>query len=78
MLYEKLVITNSTDKRVFIVPAFEYIGGRVPVIPLTKDELLIELDAQRIQIFRQNLWFKGHAVTDYDHWRNTDREYSVY
>ncbi|VDK76643.1 unnamed protein product [Litomosoides sigmodontis] len=31
MLYEKLVITNSTGKRAFVVLAFEYVGGGVPV-----------------------------------------------
>ncbi|KAL3981850.1 Glycosyl-transferase for dystroglycan family protein [Acanthocheilonema viteae] len=77
MLCEKLLITNSTNKRAFVVPAFEYIDNRVPVVPLTKNELLIELDAQRIQIFRRNLWIQGHAATDYNHWRHADQEYSV-
>ncbi|VDN90108.1 unnamed protein product [Brugia pahangi] len=77
MLCKKLVMTNSTNKRAFVVPAFEYMSNRVPVIPLTKNELLIELDAQRMQIFRRNKWIQGHVATDYDRWRYADQEYSV-
>nr|CDQ00556.1 BMA-LGE-1, isoform f [Brugia malayi] len=76
-LCKKLVMTNSTNKRAFVVPAFEYMGNRVPVIPLTKNELLIELDAQRMQIFRRNKWIQGHVATNYDRWRYADQEYSV-
>lgn len=77
MLCKKLVITNSTNKRAFVVPAFEYLDSRVPVIPLTKKELLIELDTRRIQAFRRNLWIQGHAATDYDRWRHVNQEYLV-
>uniref|UniRef100_A0AAF5PGR8 Glycosyltransferase-like protein LARGE2 n=1 Tax=Wuchereria bancrofti TaxID=6293 RepID=A0AAF5PGR8_WUCBA len=77
MLCKKLVMTNLTNKRAFVVPAFEYMSNQVPAIPLTKNELLIELDAQRMQIFRRNIWIQGHVATDYDRWRNADQEYSV-
>lgn len=78
LLCKKLVMTNSTNKRAFVVPAFEYIGSRIPVVPLTKNELLKELDARRMQIFRRDLWIHGHAATDYDRWKYADREYSVF
>ncbi|EFO26269.1 glycosyl transferase family 8 protein [Loa loa] len=77
MLYKKLVKTDSTNKRAFVVPAFEYTGNRVPAVPLTKNELLRELDARRMQIFRRSVWIQGHAATDYDRWRHADQEYSV-
>ncbi|KAM3726968.1 Xylosyl- and glucuronyltransferase LARGE2s [Dirofilaria immitis] len=78
MLCKKLAMNDSTNKRAFVVPAFEYIGSsQVPAIPQTKNDLLIELDAQRMQIFRQNLWIQGHAATDYDRWRHAEKEYSV-
>lgn len=77
MLCKKLVMSDSTNKRAFVVPAFEYMGSRVPTVPHTKNELLIELDARRMQIFRQNLWIQGHAATDYDRWRNANEEYPV-
>uniref|UniRef100_A0A0R3S2F6 Glycosyltransferase-like protein LARGE1 n=1 Tax=Elaeophora elaphi TaxID=1147741 RepID=A0A0R3S2F6_9BILA len=79
MLHEKLIVTNtnSTNKTAFVVPAFEYVDGRVPMVPLDKDELLTELDAGRIQIFQRNLWSRGHAATDYDYWRRANQEYSI-
>uniref|UniRef100_A0A915PL69 Uncharacterized protein n=1 Tax=Setaria digitata TaxID=48799 RepID=A0A915PL69_9BILA len=77
MLCEKLETTDLLNKKAFVVPAFEYVGSHVPSVPHTKNALLAELNARRMQIFRRDLWIQGHAATDYDRWMRTDQEYSV-
>lgn len=78
MLCKRLVMTDSTTyKKAFVVPAFEYTSNRVPPVPPTKNELLVELDTRRVQIFRRNAWIRGHAATNYDRWRHANQEYPV-
>uniref|UniRef100_A0A0M3JTP4 Glycosyltransferase-like protein LARGE (inferred by orthology to a C. elegans protein) n=1 Tax=Anisakis simplex TaxID=6269 RepID=A0A0M3JTP4_ANISI len=78
LLRERLLKRTTYNPRTaFIIAAFESKLYRNIIVPNTKSNLLSFLDNGQIQIFRQDVWKKGHFATDYDFWRNTDFEYSV-
>ncbi|VDM96748.1 unnamed protein product [Thelazia callipaeda] len=77
MLCQKLLTSNIVTKKAYVVPAFEYIGSGIPIVPETKNDLLLEIDKRRMQIFRQEIWIQGHAATNYSHWRYAEQEYSI-
>ena len=66
----------GAEKRALIVPAFETHLYRLD-FPQNKTGLLKMLGNQFIQPFRYHEWAKGHAPTNYEHWRTTSVPYRI-
>ena len=66
----------GTEKRALIVPAFESLLYRVD-FPSNKSQLTSMLDAGKVFKFRQHVWKKGHAATNFEHWRKAKKPYRV-
>uniref|UniRef100_A0A914WFW9 Glycosyltransferase-like protein LARGE2 n=1 Tax=Plectus sambesii TaxID=2011161 RepID=A0A914WFW9_9BILA len=76
VLRQAVVAQGSMQNKAMVVPAFEAHGYRSP-FPRSKAELINQLDAGRLIVFRQDVWAKGHVPTDYDRWRSAAAPYSV-
>ncbi|XP_015101609.1 xylosyl- and glucuronyltransferase LARGE2 isoform X2 [Vicugna pacos] len=63
-------------KAALVVPAFETLHYRFS-FPTSKAELLALLDAGSLHTFRYHEWPRGHAPTDYAHWREAQEPYRV-
>ena len=66
----------GAEKRALVVPAFETHLYRLD-FPQSKPALLEMLEAGSIKPFRYNEWPKGHAPTNYQHWKTASRPYRV-
>jgi glycosyltransferase-like protein LARGE len=66
----------GTKRRALIVPAFESLLYRVE-IPKNKTQLNSMLESGTIFTFRQHVWNRGHAPTNFEHWRKTKKPYRV-
>lgn len=66
----------GAEKRALIVPAFETHLYRLD-FPKNKTLLLKMLETQSIQPFRYQEWEKGHAPTNYEHWRTATGPYRI-
>jgi hypothetical protein len=75
-LRQAIVAQTSMTSKVLIVAAFEAHGYRTP-FPRSKAELISQLDANQLAIFRHDVWAKGHLATDYDRWRIATQSYKV-
>lgn len=81
--YLKLTLATSADisknplaKRALVVPAFETLQYRFE-FPVNKAELLMQLNLGSISMFREQLWPRGHAPTDYSRWKIATKPYKV-
>ncbi len=63
-------------KRLLVVPAFESQQYKV-TFPRDKDELLRMLENKTLATFRSNEWTRGHAPTNYKHWKQTSKPYKI-
>ena len=66
----------GADKRAFIVPAFETHLYKLE-FPQNKADLLDMAEAGSIKPFRYDEWPKGHAPTNYQHWKTASHPYRV-
>ena len=66
----------GSPMRAFIVPAFETHLYKFD-FPANKTALLRMLDSQSLYTFRYHEWPKGHAPTNYAHWRTASTPYRV-
>lgn len=81
-LYEYLkeairVLGLGKKERAFVVPAFETLLYRFD-FPKDKQELLQMLSEKSVYTFRQDIWPKGHAPTNYKHWKTATVPYIVH
>ncbi|XP_043266757.1 LARGE xylosyl- and glucuronyltransferase 2-like isoform X2 [Venturia canescens] len=81
-LYENLMLHISNmklsvlDKTALIVPAFETQRYRF-TFPTNKQELIKYLNHGILFTFRYHVWTKGHAATNYTHWKSASQPYEV-
>ncbi|KAB7504671.1 Glycosyltransferase-like protein LARGE2 [Armadillidium nasatum] len=64
-LLERRDVSNTTNKRVFVLPVFELEENEVP--PKYKEELLFLLLMKKAHIFHKNICRPCHEVPSYDH-----------
>jgi len=76
LLREAVINAGHLERKAFVVPAFETLRYRF-TFPKSKSELLNALDTGQLQTFRQDVWTKGHAATDYEKWRTATTPYAV-
>ncbi len=63
-------------KRLLVVPAFETHQYKIDY-PRNKEELLKMLENRSLTTFRSNEWTRGHAPTNYEHWKQTGKPYKI-
>ncbi len=66
----------EAQKVAIVIPAFETAQYRFKV-PSDKSELVRLWDVGAVTTFREFVWPKGHAPTDYDRWRIADSPYII-
>ena len=66
----------GAEKRALIVPAFETHLYKLD-FPPNKTALMKMLEAQVMQPFRNHEWRKGHAPTNYEHWKEASGPYRI-
>ena len=66
----------SSEKRALVIPAFETLLYRFD-FPSNKDELLEMLSEGRVYTFRHDVWPRGHAPINYDHWKTAKVPYQI-
>ena len=66
----------SSGNRALVIPAFETLLYRFD-FPSNKDELLEMLSDGRVHTFRHNVWPRGHAPINYDHWKTAKVPYQI-
>ena len=64
------------EKRTLVVPAFETLLYRFD-FPENKTQLLRMFAGGMLYTFRYNVWPKGHAPTNYEHWKTATVPYKV-
>ncbi|KAL7642852.1 UNVERIFIED_CONTAM: hypothetical protein RMT77_006140 [Armadillidium vulgare] len=69
-LLERRDVSNTTNKRVFVLPVFELEENVVP--PKYKEELLILLRKKKAHIFHEENCRPCHEVPKYDKWLQKD------
>lgn len=67
---------NPLTKRALVIPAFETQQYRFE-FPSNKADLIEEINLGHIMIFKQQIWRRGHAPTDYSKWVRSTKPYSV-
>lgn len=67
---------DSLDKRALVIAAFENHQYKSD-FPNSKAELMDQLDLGNITTFRDRLWPKGQAQTDYAKWKHATKPYTV-
>lgn len=67
---------NPLEKRAIVIPAFENSQYRLDY-PFSKMDLLTQLDLGIVTTFREQIWPKGQAPTDYRRWRFSTKLYKV-
>ncbi|EIE81600.1 hypothetical protein RO3G_06305 [Rhizopus delemar RA 99-880] len=69
-----------SGKGAIVVPAFEYIdesdGEDWNVFPKTKQELLVDVEAEKLDMFHRS-WKRGHGSTNYEKWYKQTKPYKV-
>ena len=66
----------SSGNRALVIPAFETLLYRFD-FPSNKDELLEMLSDGRVHTFRHDVWPRGHAPINYDHWKTVKVPYQI-
>ena len=66
----------SSGNRALVIPAFETLLYRFD-FPSNKDELLEMLSDGRVHTFRHDVWPRGHAPINYDHWKTAKVPYQI-
>ncbi len=66
----------DAKKVALVIPAFETAQYRFKM-PSDKRELIRQWDIGAVTTFREVVWPKGHAPTDYDKWRVADEPYII-
>ncbi|XP_052215378.1 xylosyl- and glucuronyltransferase LARGE2s-like isoform X2 [Dreissena polymorpha] len=62
--------------KALVIPAFETQRYRL-TYPLSKAQLLSQLDTGELYTFRYHVWAKGHAATNYEKWKNASSPYTA-
>lgn len=68
--------SNILKKRAIVIPAFENSEYRFE-FPTSKMDLLTQFDLGIITAFRDQIWPRGQAPTDYRRWRSSTKLYKV-
>lgn len=63
-------------KRLLVIPAFETHQYK-STYPQNKVELLKMLENETVSTFRYHEWTRGHAPTNYEHWKQTGKPYKI-
>ena len=66
----------SSGNRALVIPAFETQVYKFD-FPSNKQELLKMLSDGRVYTFRHHIWPRGHAPTNYDHWKTAKVPYLI-
>lgn len=75
-LAEGYIKENALKRRALIVPAFENLQYKFE-FPTSKSMLETQLNLGSVSMFRDQIWPRGHAPTDYAKWRVSTRPYQV-
>ena len=78
-LYQYLCNATSilnSGNRALVIPAFETQAYKFD-FPSNKQELLEMLSDGRVHTFKHHLWPRGHAPTNYDHWKTAKVPYQI-
>jgi len=70
---------NQSDpltRRALVIPAFESLQYKFDY-PMSKSELITRLNLGSISVFRDQIWPRGQAQTDYFRWRASTTMYRV-
>jgi glycosyltransferase-like protein LARGE len=73
---KKVVSMMDMNKKALIVPAFETLRYRLS-FPKSKSQVLSMLDQGQLYTFREHVWTRGHAPTDFARWRTATIPYRV-
>ena len=66
----------SSGNRALVIPAFETQVYKFD-FPSNKQELLKMLSDGQVYTFRHHIWPRGHAPTNYDHWKTAKVPYLI-
>lgn len=73
---ERFARNPPLSNAALVVPAFENLQYKFE-FPLSKNELLSQLNLGIVSMFREQIWPLGHAPTDYNKWRVATQVYQV-
>ncbi|XP_062512933.1 xylosyl- and glucuronyltransferase LARGE2s-like [Corticium candelabrum] len=73
----KVVSMMDMNKKALIVPAFETLRYRL-AFPKSKSQVLSMLDQGLLYTFREHVWTRGHAPTNFARWRTATTPYRVH
>lgn len=67
---------DPLEQRALVIPAFENLQYKFD-FPLSKAELLKQINLGSISMFREQIWPQGHAPTQYGKWKVSTKPYKV-
>lgn len=71
-----ITLTTDLHKKAIVIPAFETFQYKLK-FPKTKDDLLLLWKNKTIETFRESVWLKGHAPTDFERWKSANENYKI-